>query len=244
MSIYELQVHIKLLSDTTFGRGDGVAGLVDQEVEHDSYGFPYLGGRTLKGLLSEECDNLIVLLKGDEFRHWQDIRNKLFGISGSALERTSIMHVGDACLPEKLREAVGNQIDKERKKDKPALTPTDILHSLTTIRRQTAINPNNGTADSGSLRSARVVMRDWAKPSARGDRPNTPRFTAFLFFDEEPTADMKALLGVSVLALRHIGSGRNRGRGYVQCSLCDASSKNDITQDFVDRFGTIEEGNK
>lgn len=46
-------IKIKLLSDTTFGRGDGVAGLVDQEVEHDQYGFPFLRGRTLKGLLSE-----------------------------------------------------------------------------------------------------------------------------------------------------------------------------------------------
>ncbi|NJL81256.1 MAG: hypothetical protein HC917_25185 [Richelia sp. SM2_1_7] len=136
------------------------------------------------------------------------------------------MHVGDACLPEKLREAVRIQIEKERdrNKDNPALTPTDILHSLTTIRRQTAINSNSGTADRGSLRSARVVMRD---------RPNTsPCFSASLFFDEEPTPHMKALLGVGVLALRHIGSGRNRGRGHVQCSLCDANGQ-DITQDFV-----------
>ncbi|MGB5961443.1 MAG: RAMP superfamily CRISPR-associated protein [Coleofasciculaceae cyanobacterium] len=243
MSIYELQVHIKLLSDTTFGRGDGIAGLVDQEVEHDSYGFPYLRGRTLKGLLSEECDNLIVLLEGDLFRHWKDIRNKLFGVSGSVIETISIMHFGDACLPDKLREAVGIQIEKERKKEQPALTPTDILDSLTTIRRQTAINSNNGTADKGSLRSARVVMRDRvAEPSVY--RPKTPsRFTAFLFFDEEPTPEMKALLTVGVLALRHIGSGRNRGRGHVQCSLCNASGE-EITQDFVDLFGKIEEVNK
>lgn len=237
MSIHELQIQIKLLSDTTFGRGDGVAGLVDQEIEHDSYGFPYLRGRTLKGLLSEECDNLIILLKDEVLRHWQNVRNKLFGVSGSVLKTNSIMHVGDACLPEKLREAVGIQIEKERErnKDNPALTPTDILDSLTTIRRQTAINYDNGVADSGSLRAARVVMRD---------RPNTPsRFTALLFFDEEPTADMKALLGVGVLALRHIGSGRNRGRGHVQCSLCDAIGQ-DITQDFIHRFGTIEEVNK
>ncbi|EAW36940.1 RAMP superfamily CRISPR-associated protein [Lyngbya sp. PCC 8106] len=235
MNIYELQIQIQLLSDTTFGRGDGVAGLVDQEVEHDLYGFPYLRGRTLKGLLSEECDNLIILLKDEVFIHWKDVRNKLFGVSGSVIEHNSIIHVGDACLPEKLREAVGIQIDKERDNEQPALTPTDILHSLTTIRRQTAINPNNGTADSGSLRSARVVMRD---------RPNTsPRFTAHLFFDEEPTSDMKALLGVSVLALRHIGSGRNRGRGHVQCSLCDANEQ-DITQDFIHLFGTIEEVSK
>jgi hypothetical protein len=34
MSLYQLR--IQLLSDATFGRGDGVAGLIDQEVEHDA----------------------------------------------------------------------------------------------------------------------------------------------------------------------------------------------------------------
>ena len=30
---------IKLESEAAFGRGDGVAGLVDAEVQHDDYGF-------------------------------------------------------------------------------------------------------------------------------------------------------------------------------------------------------------
>ena len=231
----ELQLQIKLLSDTTFGRGDGVAGLVDQEVEHDDCGFPYLRGRTLKGLLSEECDNLIVLLKDDIQKHWLDVRNKLFGVPGSVLETMSIMHVGDACLPDKLRQVVAIQIEIEQKKEqanKYQLTLTDILNSLTTNRRQTAINSESGSSDKGSLRSARVLIRD---------RPNTQaRFTANLFFDQELTKDMKSLLVVGVLALRHLGSGRNRGRGHVQCSLYDAQ-KNNLTQDtdLLNRFGTI-----
>ncbi|MDM3861099.1 MAG: RAMP superfamily CRISPR-associated protein [Aphanizomenon gracile PMC644.10] len=227
----ELQLKIKLLSDTTFGRGDGVAGLIDQEVEHDDRGFPYLRGRTLKGLLSEECDNLIVLLKDDIQKHWLDVRNKLFGVPGSVLETMSIMHVGDACLPHKLTQVVSIQMQKE-KYQQNKLTPTDILNSLTTIRRQTAINPESGSSDKGSLRSARVLIRD---------RPNTQaRFTANLFFDQELTEDMKSLLVVGVLALRHLGSGRNRGRGHVQCSLYDVQ-KNNLTQDtdLLNRFGTI-----
>ena len=227
----ELQLKIKLLSDTTFGRGDGVAGLVDQEVEHDDCGFPYLRGRTLKGLLSEECDNLIVLLKNDihKHKHWMDVRNDLFGVPGSVLETMSIMHVGDACLPNNLRQVVAIQMQKDKVNK---LTPTDILNSLTTIRRQTAINSESGSSDKGSLRSARVLMRD---------RPNTQaRFTANLFFDQELTADMKSLLVVGVLALRYLGSGRNRGRGHVQCSLYDVQ-KNNFTQDtdLLNRFGTI-----
>lgn len=76
---------IELLSDTTFGRGDGIAGLIDQEVEHDPYGFPYLRGRTLKGLLSEECDNLISTLR-DYQSSWETVACDLFGTSGSTLD--------------------------------------------------------------------------------------------------------------------------------------------------------------
>jgi hypothetical protein len=49
---------IKLESEAAFGRGDGVAGLVDAEVQHDDYGFPFLHGRTIKGLLVQECADI------------------------------------------------------------------------------------------------------------------------------------------------------------------------------------------
>lgn len=58
-----LKLKFILKSDATFGRGDGVAGLVDSEVQHDEYGLPFLGGRALKGLLEEECANIVFALK-------------------------------------------------------------------------------------------------------------------------------------------------------------------------------------
>jgi hypothetical protein len=215
---------MKLLSDTTFGRGDGVAGLIDQEVEHDPYGFPYLRGRTLKGLLSEECDNLIAVLSPDNIRkYWEKVACDLFGKPGSTLETISQMHVGDACLPEDLRQAVAYQIKEEKK-----LTRVDILESLTTIRRQTAIDPKTGTPDESSLRSSRVVLRDL-------------EFTADLRFETKPGDDALVLLVVGTLALRRVGSGRNRGRGYVQCKLFDSEEK-ELTSDatYVQHFGVPE----
>ncbi|MEA5519001.1 RAMP superfamily CRISPR-associated protein [Limnoraphis robusta] len=235
MSTYTLK--IKLLSDTTFGRGDGVAGLVDQEVEHDRYGFPYLRGRTLKGLLSEECDNLIAVLPDDNQRHhWQGVADCLFGKPGSTLESQAKIHVGDACLPGDLRHAIAAQLDREQERQKnghkPNLTSTDIRESLTTIRRQTAINPENGTPTEHSLRSARVILRELPFESKL-------LFETELNKDSEDDEDMLALLAVGTLALRRMGSGRNRGRGHVQCSLHD--SKNDITKDmnYIERFGRI-----
>ncbi len=215
MAIYRLK--IKLLSDTTFGRGDGVAGLIDQEVEHDPFGFPYLRGRTLKGLLSEECDNLIAMLTNHK-QDWERLACKLFGTLGSTAGTMGIVHVGDACLPEDLRQAVAFQIEDK------TLTKTEVIDSLTTIRRQTAIDAQFGTSDEGSLRSFRVVLRDLC-------------FTADLIFERMPSEEMLSLLAVGSLSLRRLGSGRNRGRGHVQCTLHDLDGNN-ITHQYINHFGT------
>ncbi|MBW4670064.1 MAG: RAMP superfamily protein [Cyanomargarita calcarea GSE-NOS-MK-12-04C] len=212
------QLKIKLLSDTTFGRGDGVAGLIDQEVEHDSSGFPYLRGRTLKGLLSEECDNLIAVLPEENIRSdWENIACNLFGISGSTLTTMGTMHIGDACLPEDLQEVVAWQIKNEE------LTDKDILDSLTTIRRQTAINAQTGVAEEKSLRSFRVIFRNL-------------EFKADLLFETQPNEKILSLLSVSTLALRRIGSGRNRGKGHTKCTLHNAEGE-DITHRYIFFFG-------
>jgi hypothetical protein len=217
MSHYKLQIH--LLSNTTFGRGDGVAGVIDQEVEHDPYGFPYLRGRTLKGLISEECDNLIARLSHNH-AYWEQIAGDLFGRPGSTLDTIAAVHFGDACLPDDLRQAVAYQIKNNR------FTRSEILDSLTTIRRQTAIHAETGIPDQGSLRSARVVLRDLF-------------FTADLSFIDSPSnlEDLLSLLMLGAKALRYIGSGRNRGRGHVRCTLTDNQGE-PIPQSYLNRFFT------
>ncbi|MEG4311468.1 MULTISPECIES: RAMP superfamily CRISPR-associated protein [unclassified Microcoleus] len=218
-------IRIKLLSDTTFGRGDGVAGLVDSEVEHDRYGFPYLRGRTLKGLLSEECDNLVILLPNYKQEYWLKIRNDLFGQPGSINDTIAKMHVGDACLPAGLRKAVAQQQQQDN-----FPTREDVINSLTAIRKQTAIASETGAPVEHSLRSMRVVVRD---------RPDSqPSYEAPLFFDIDPTPERLALLGVGTLALRRMGSGRNRGRGHVQCTLYYRDEN--ITKKYIDHFGEIQ----
>jgi CRISPR/Cas system CSM-associated protein Csm3 (group 7 of RAMP superfamily) len=211
-------LRIKLLSDTTFGRGDGVAGLVDQEIEHDPYGFPYLRGRTLKGLLSEECDNFIAVLPDNIRQNWENIACQLFGIPGSGLDTLAQVQVGDACLPEDLRQVIAYQL----KEINSQFNKTDILESLTTIRRQTSINPKTGTPDNKSLRSSRVIIREL-------------EFSAYLNFEFKPDDKTLALLSVSVLALRRLGSARNRGRGYVKCRLFKPNN-DEIQDDYLHYF--------
>jgi CRISPR/Cas system CSM-associated protein Csm3 (group 7 of RAMP superfamily) len=213
----QYQLRIRLLSEATFGRGDGVAGIIDREVEQDADGMPYLRGRTLKGLLCEEADNLIATISDQAVQdQWLAIADRLFGQPGSTLDTQSLMHVGDACLPEAFRQAITAAVKLEQ------ITQAEVLNSLTTVRRQTAIDEDLGIAAEGSLRAFRVILRE-------------QKFSANLLFHQEPIPGMLTLLQVSTLALRRTGSGRNRGLGHVQCRLLQ--NNQDITESHVNLFG-------
>lgn len=198
MSVYKLQ--FELHSAATFGRGDGVAGLVDREVEHDADGLPFLRGRTLKGLLAEECANILYALDLQKsVDGWSGTAHQLFGQPGSTVDDTGAMRLGDARLPESLRAAIRSAIVSEE------LQAEEVLESLTAIRRQTSMN-EHGAPERGSLRSMRVIL-----PGAV--------FEATIEFHEPPDERMLGLLAACIMAFRRAGTGRNRGRGQLQARL-------------------------
>src|SRR5690554_4910085 len=86
------RIVIELLSDTTFGRGEGTPGKVDVEVEHDAYGLPMLGGKALRGLLRDSW-----LSMQARFPELQVAGRRVFGPHGD-LEETAILRIGDATL--------------------------------------------------------------------------------------------------------------------------------------------------
>lgn len=225
-----LELHLRFKSDTTFGRGDGVAGLVDEEIEHDAAtGLPFLRGRTLKGLLVEECANILFALGRQPFPgvgRVQAAAQFLFGGPGSTLESNAVMHVGPALLPKDLRDAVEADVKAKR------LTPAEVLESLTAIRRQTSVDEATGAPEEGSLRALRVVLRE------------TP-LAATLSFHQIPDNTVLALLAACVLSLRRGGIGRNRGRGRLTARLQDASrppDQSDVTDEYLEHFMHLIQG--
>lgn len=206
-----------LKSDAAFGRGDGVAGVVDSEVQHDAYGLPYLGGRALKGLLEEECANILFALECQgQAKRWQKAAQRLFGRPGSQDADQSLLHIGDAQLPEDLRRAVKREIERGE------LTREQVLHSLTAIRRQTAVDTKTGAPLKETLRSMRVILRGI-------------EFKAALSFETTPDPDDLALLAACVKAWRRAGTGRNRGLGELEAQLYDAQGQ-DVTNIHFERF--------
>lgn len=202
MQSYRLS--LELLSDATFGRGDGVTGLVDAEVQHDDLGLPLLSGRTLKGLLGTECADIVYALersRPDLAKDWRAVADRLFGRSGAALDGQSILRVGTARLPKDLRDALYRDIRRNQ------LRPIEVLEMVTALRRQTAMDAW-GAPREDTLRTMRVVLRGLV-------------FYADLDFTTNPTEKDLALLAACVKALRRAGTGRNRGRGRLKAVLLD-----------------------
>ena len=222
MSLYYLT--FTLHSDTAFGRGDGVAGFLDQEVQHDAYGCPYLGGKALKGMLVNECADILAALPDtDERQRWYATALYLFGQPGSTYAVSPHLRVGDAYLPAELRQAIQADMDSRR----PTLTRQDVLHSLTTIRRQTAIDDTTGVAKDSSLRAIRAVVRETV-------------FEAKLQFVDDAVVEKQPhaliLLAACAKALRRVGTSRNRGLGRIkQVHLCD-ENRTPITDEYFVRF--------
>ena len=206
---------LTLLSEATFGRGDGVAGLVDTEIEHNERGLPYLHGRGVKGLFTAQCADILGALKASPAHgKMEQAADALFGVGGSDLEANGLLHFGTARLPKKLRDAiVAIAPDK--------LPRADVLEALTTIRRQTKID-ENGAAAENTLRATRVLMRD-------------------LVFESDITAERalseaeRALLSACVKAIRRVGSNRARGLGRVRAELLDTAG-NDLTAQGMSQF--------
>lgn len=208
------QLQLTLLSDATFGGGDSLAGFIDAEVEYEAEtGLPYVRGRTIKGLLVEECANLLFALNmqsGTRIASLESAARTLFGSPGSGLGDDGILLVGNATLPEALRQAVIAEV----KATQPRLRPADVLASLTDLRRQTAIDERTGSPENNSLRTLRVVIRQSIFYA-----PLT--LTRPLDQNRQEDRDILLLLAACVASLRRGGTGRNRGRGRLKATLLD-----------------------
>ena len=189
-------VEILFLSETTFSQGRGSAGIVDIEVEHDELGLPFVGGKTIRGLLRDTW-----LSMQDVFPELQEAGVRVFGISQD-MEEKAILRFGDAMVDQNTRQWIKAALTRK----KYPLSKNEILESLTEIRWQTAENRETGAPEETTLRAVRVVL-----PGIK--------LKASLFWFEKPTITDLRVLSLTLLATRHGGLSRHRGRGHVCLTL-------------------------
>lgn len=195
-------LRIKLLSDTTFGRGEGTAGEVDTEVEHDEFGIPFIGGKTIRGLLRDSW-----LSMRPHFSELLIAGDRVFGPT-KRFDDHCLLRIGDALLQEDARDWLVAAATREPEDQQ--LSPAAILAACTEIRYQTAEDRATGAPQTTTLRSCRVVLRSFAFESSLE-----------WLHGEIPNADDLRVLAMSVLATRHGGLSRNRGRGHLRITLDD-----------------------
>lgn len=179
-----MKIKMILKSDAIFGNGYSVPGGEDISVLSDKYGFPYYKGATLKGIFREELCNLLAWKGYSE----EDINNeviRLLGKSGSSDEDLCKIRFSDLTLSEKVRSLI-------RKEN---LISQDVLDSFSYIRTFTANNAD-GTAEKGSLRSARCLKE------------------GLIFYGEITcNSDDENIVKEVLSLIKWIGTMRNRGFG-------------------------------
>jgi len=193
-----LWLQIELLSDTTFGSGEGVPGLVDVETQFDADGLPFCGGRELKGLLAEAGGNLLPYVAPD----WATVHGRLFGMPGSSDARQSSMNVDSARLPEDLQRLLHDEVARER------VTRQELIEAFSEVRRQSSTDSVTGGPEEGSLRASRTLCRGL-------------KLQATIEFYSPPPPEERTWLAVCALAVRNAGTSRNRGRGRTRLSLLE-----------------------
>jgi hypothetical protein len=215
MSAFTLEISLE--SDTAFSMGAGISGMVDSEIQHDDNGLPFISGRTLKGLLVNECSEILYAL--NDAQNWKDAAQSLFGSRGD-MDVLSGLSIGDATLAPDLV----NQILCDE------LTRQEVLDALTSIRYQTAMSEQGAPKDE-SLRATRTLISGLIF------------YAPFSLPDDNLQA--RSLLAACVLSLRHAGLGRRRGKGKIKVGITDrpldlekfaATQSHDLTRDWFGQF--------
>ncbi len=196
----DFELRVGLLSPLHLGSGQADVN-VDAQIIHDKYGLPYFPGRRLKGLLYEsgvevaEMAELsgLPLFTGaqlDEFFQRGSLGQVQLDLSNLYLEGSEEMRAEWGYLEERY----------------PGLfRPEDVLESYTSLRYQTKIDAETGTAADTSLHNMQVLDEGLI-------------FTGSLSLKN---GDMKSL-AILALALRNLtqaGLKRSRGFGHLACTL-------------------------
>jgi CRISPR-associated protein Csx10 len=209
-----LWVEVHLRSDTCFSSGvAGRAGDVDTDVHCDPRtGLPFLPGRTLKGLLAEECDLLLHSLEpsGEGPLHRARL---LLGNPGDP--QGAAVRVGDGHLHAETARRIQEDAAAGRAR---RFSMHAVRGALTRIRRQTRVDQETGGPALHSLRAVRTL------------RAGLRFYHPFEVPDRLSPAE-QALLAGSLAMVRRVGLHRHRGLGLVHLRLLERPDE--ASQDLI-----------
>jgi CRISPR-associated protein Csx10 len=178
------------------GSGEGAA-MIDADVVFDEHGFPFIPSKRIKGLLRESATEVMEICG-------KDLRHSITSLFGSRNQK-GLLQLSNL-YPEHYRDSVQFVSSVEDDKVKKLLSPAKIKRHFTTERQQTTLT-NDGVAKKFSLRNYRVI------------KPGLTFETTISVDETSLSSHSLALLQLSLINLKHIGTRRNRGFGLVNIEI-------------------------
>ena len=201
---------IKLLSDTIIGSAEGFSSTTDNDVIFDEVGLPYIPARRIKGILRDSAEELQEMFQQSGI-DWDFNIEEIFGAIGTTNSPTRF-HLSNFFLPEykETKEYLKKCIEKKQF----GLSPNSIINFFCSLRNQTSIDKEKGTAKKHSLRTSRVVNKGY-------------EFWGEANFDDKH----KEIMGLICANTRRMGTKRNRGFGRISIQLFNTDKTKEIKEE-------------
>lgn len=212
---YDFRFEINVKAESPIHLSSGQADVnVDAEVVHDKYGLPYFPAKRLKGLLYEsavEVKEMAEAAKMDFIN--QKTIDELFQHTLNDVQ----LIAEDLYLPD--YEKLKTDLDYLEARYPGYVRKEDVLQEFTSIRYQTSIDKDTGTAAEGTLRNIRVVDED-------------VKFTGIWEIRNAGIEHMQAF-ALAMQNLTWAGGKRNRGFGKICCSytILDEGLNHEMNQE-------------
>ncbi|TXT67219.1 MAG: hypothetical protein BAJALOKI1v1_150018 [Promethearchaeota archaeon] len=203
-----MKIKLELLSDALPGSGMVYGELTDIDITFDKYGFPYIPGKRIKGILKENARDLIdmKILEMDEEK-----LNLLF----SKDFRLSNGYLADYTIYNQFMKYITYQTKgKDKKPDfSQYFYKSGNINYFAYIRAQTSIEYSSGVAKKHSLRFLRVLKKGL-----------TFYFEIKFAEKNEKNEDNKEIFEKICKITRKFGTRRTRGFGTIKLNLLNENS--------------------
>ena len=206
-------IHVRTLSPTLLGSGEGQGSVIDRDIVFDQYGLPCFPARRFKGLMRESCQEVMDMLVSGRPGAAAELPaiDDVFGRPGQS--EPSVIQWSDLSVAEEAILTTWLEWLRTQNNGalRPLLEPQAVLAALTEERCQTRIG-SDGIAAPGSLRSSRLLRKGIDLEGSIKVSQDIPGLTT--------------LLALGAINLRHAGTGRNRGAGLLEVRLSSQEGEN------------------
>lgn len=205
-----INLQFKMLSDWRIGSGKGQQGALDDLVQRDAEGFPYIPTSTLRGIIRDSAEQLAYALDGGQKGGiWFGLVDCLFG------SQPNLIRAGDPVLrpiasrvmlsPGRLSAAVRQQLSGSNR--------APLRELLTFAKAGVAIDHKTGTASENMLRFLEMSRKGMVLEAAMDFDLEDLKVPS-----EEIDAAM-AFLKCAAALVTSLGGDRRRGAGKCEVSI-------------------------